>query len=441
METISMSRKERKRLEAFSRVKLGGMTLGEAGELLGLSYRQTKRAWSRYQSEGDAGLVHRLRGRAPNRHSPEELKQQSLALYRQQYADYGPTLAAECLEKEDGVKVSVTTLRRWLLQEGLLERRRKRRLHRRRRTRREHLGELVQMDGSHHDWFEGRRGWAVLMVMIDDATGMVTARFYENESWASSSDLFQRYARRHGLPRGLYVDQHSIYRPDGETTGADLLDNCRPETQFGRAMRELDVELILARSPQAKGRVERMNGTLQDRLVKAMRRAKIADLESANRFLDDVFLTEFNTRFGVSAAGTEDWHRALLASTDLARIVSIQESRVVAKDWTLRWRNRVLQLPCETAEFIRSGQRVTVCEPLDGVLRVFAGEREVRWSPILSPPQPKPAKRTGPTGSNQGQKPAANHPWRHRRMATASPDSTVPLPPKAKKMACSTSAR
>ena len=199
-------------------------------------------------------------------------------MYRQQYADYGATLAAECLEKEDGVKVSVTTLRRWLLQAGLLDRRRKRPQHRRRRTRREHLGELVQMDGSCHDWFEGRRGWATLMVMIDDATGMVTARFYEKESWASSSDSFQRYARRHGVPRGLYVDQHGIYRPDGEPTDADLLDNCPPETQFGRAMRELDVELILARSPQAKGRVERMNGTLQDRLVKALRRAKICRL-------------------------------------------------------------------------------------------------------------------------------------------------------------------
>ena len=143
MGMISMSRKERKRLEAFSRVTTGGMTLVEASELLGLSYRQTKRAWSRYQSEGDAGLVHRLRGRVPNRHSPEEAKQRSLALYRQQYADYGPTLAAECLAKEDGVKVSVTTLRRWLLQAGLLERRRKRRQHRRRRTRREHLGDLV----------------------------------------------------------------------------------------------------------------------------------------------------------------------------------------------------------------------------------------------------------------------------------------------------------
>ena len=429
MGTILMSRKERKRLEAFSRVKLGGMTLVEASELLRLSYRQTKRAWSRYQSEGDVGLVHRLRGRAPNRHSPEEVKQQSLALYRQQYADYGPTLAAECLAKEDGVNVSVTTLRRWLLQEGLLERRRKRRLHRRRRTRREHLGELVQMDGSHHDWFEGRRGWAVLMVMIDDATGRVTARFYENESWASSSDLFQRYAKRHGLPRGLYVDQHGIYRPDGEPTDAELLDNCPPETQFGRAMRELDVELILARSPQAKGRVERMNGTLQDRLAKALRRANISDLGVANQFLDDEFLVEFNARFEVVAAVTEDRHRPLSAGTDLSRIVSIQESRVVAKDWTLRWRNRVMQLPRGAAEFIRSGQRITVCEPLDGVLRVFAGEREVSWSPIVNPPRPKPAKRIGPTGSNQGQKPAANHPWRRRRRGVASPKPSASIPP------------
>ena len=415
-----MSRKERKRLEAFSRVKSGGMTLVEASELLRLSYRQTKRAWSRYQNEGDAGLVHRLRGRAPNRHSPKETKQQSLALYRQQYADYGPTLAAECLEKEDGVKVSVTTLRRWLLQEGLLERRRKRRSHRRRRTRRQHRGELVQMDGSFHDWFEGRRGWAVLMVMIDDATGRVTAQFYENESWASASDSFQRYVRRHGLPRGLYVDQHGIYRPDGEPTDAELLDNCPPETQFGRAMRELDVELILARSPQAKGRVERMNGTLQDRLVKAMRRAKIADLESANRFLDVGFLAEFNARFAVPAVEAEDWHRPPTVGADLSHIVSIQESRVVANDWTLRWRNRVMQLPREAAEFIRSGQRVTVCEPLDGELRVFAGKRELSWSAILNPPLPKSTKRSGPTGSSQGQKPAADHPWRNRRATEAS---------------------
>jgi hypothetical protein len=185
-------------------------------------------------------------------------------------------------------------------------------------------------------------------------------------------------------------------------------------------MRELDVELILAGSPQAKGRVERMNGTLQDRLVKAMRRAKIADLESANRFLDDSFLAEFSARFAAPAVEAEDWHRPLTVGTDLSCIVSIQESRVVANDWTLRWRNRVLQLPLETAEFIRSGQRVTICEPLDGVLRVFAGKRELSWSAILNAPLPKPTKRSGPTGSSQGQKPAANHPWRSRRATVAS---------------------
>jgi hypothetical protein len=421
METISMNRKERKRLEAFGRVKSGELTLVAASELLGLSYRQAKRAWSRYQSEGDAGLAHRLRGRVSNRQSLGGRKQRVVALFREQYADYGPTLAAECLAKEDGITVSVTTLRRWLLQAALLERRRKRPPHRRRRPRRERWGELLQMDGSHHDWLEGRRGWAVLMVMIDDATGTVTARFYENESWASSADLFQMYARRHGLPRGLYVDQHGIYRPDHEPTGEELLDDCPAETQFGRAMRQLGVELILARSPQAKGRVERMNGTLQDRLVKALRRAAISDLDAANRFLDESFLPEFNARFGVKALKPEDGHHSLSSSADLTRIVSIQESRVVAKDWTVRWRNCILQLPREAAEFIQSGHRVTVCEQLDGKLRVFRGEREVNWSPILSPPPPKPRKRTGPTGSSQGQKPAANHPWRgHRTIATPS---------------------
>jgi hypothetical protein len=431
METILMSRKERKRLEAFGRVKAGDLTLVAAGGLLRLSYRQTKRAWARYQSQGDGGLVHRLRGRASNRQSQDHVQQRVLELYRQQYADHGPTLAAECLSKEDGLVVSVTTLRRWLLQAGLWVRRRKRPRHRSRRPRRERLGELVQMDGSHHDWFEGRRGWAVLMVMIDDATGAVTARFYENESWASSVDLFQQYARRHGLPLALYVDQHGIYRPDHEPTNRELLEDCPAETQFGRAMRQLEVELILARSPQAKGRVERMNATLQDRLVKALRRAKIADLVAANQFLDEVFLPELNARFEVTAARSEDMHRPLGNTADLARIMSIQESRVVAKDWTVRWQNRVLQLPREAAAFLESGRRVTICEPLEGPLRVFAGEREVSWSPMLNPPLPKPPKHLGPTGSSQGQKPAANHPWRGRQTAAA-PPPTPPLTPSEK---------
>ena len=432
MENISMSRRERKRLEALSRVISGEMTLAEASRQLGLSYRQCSRALSRYKAEGDAGLVHRLRGRASNRQPPVDRREAVLLLYREQYWDYGPTLAAECLAKDDKISVSVSTLRRWLGKAGLLERRRKRSPHPRRRPRRERRGDLIQMDGAHHDWFEGRRGWAVLMVMIDDATGSVTARFYENESWASASDIFQWYVLRHGLPRALYVDQASIYRPDHEPSGSELLDKTPAETQFGRAMRELDVELILAHSAQAKGRVERMNGTLQDRLVKALRRKKISNIQEANRYLEEEFLPAFNVQFSVKPTHSKNGHRRLSKHVDLACVVSMQESRVVANDWTVRWKSRVLQLPRESADLVWSGQRVRVCEQLDGILRVFAGEQEVPWSTMRSTPPPKPRKQCGPIKSNQGQKPAADHEWRRFKIAkrSASTIRKSPLPKK-----------
>jgi len=407
-----MSRKERKRLEALSRVVSGEMTLAEASRQLRQSYRQCSRALSRYKADGDAGLVHRLRGRASNRQPAIDQREAVLLLFREQYLDYGPTLAAEWLAKDDKIVVSVSTLRRWLGKAGLLERRRKRSPHRRRRARRERCGDLIQMDGSHHDWFEGRRSWAVLMVMIDDATGNVTARFYENESWASASDIFQRYVLTHGLPGGLYVDQAGIYRPDHEATGSELLDETPVETQFGRAMRELEVNLILARSPQAKGRVERMNGTLQDRLVKALRRKAIAEMQAANGYLKEEFLPELNAKFSVAPTHAKDGHRRLAKDLDLACILSIQKARTVGNDWTVRWDNRVLQLPRESADFVGRGQEVRVCEQLDGVLRVFAGEQEVPWSTTRSAPPRKPSKKKGPTGSSQGQKPAADHPWR-----------------------------
>ena len=283
METISMSVKERRRLEVVSRVKSGELSLVTGAELVGISYRQAKRVWAFYQDQWDAGLVHRLRGRASNRHVEAAPKERALELYREKYPGYGPTLAAECLQRDDDLTVPVSTLRVWLSSAGLWQRQRRRKLHRRRRPRREHCGELVQLDGSHHDWFEGRRGWAVLMVMIDDATGAVFARFFEKESWESAATTLRRYTQLHGLPRALYVDGHSIYRADWEPTPDEILAAIEPKTQFGRAMEELDVELIPAHSPQAKGRVERVNRTLQDRLVKELTRAGICDLESANR--------------------------------------------------------------------------------------------------------------------------------------------------------------
>jgi hypothetical protein len=431
METISMSVKERRRLEVFGRVRSGELRLVEAGELLGLGYRQTLRVWQRYEQEGDAGLVHKGRGRPSNRRPSSGFQEQVLALYREQYRDYGPTLATECLAEEHEVKVSVTTLRRWLVSAGLWERKRKRKVHRRRRERRARVGELLQMDGSHHDWFEGRRqvskpremyaGWAVLMVLIDDATGHVFARFYENESWHSATDVFLGYVETYGLPRALYVDQHGIYRADREPTAEEILAEKEPETQFGRSMRELEVELILARSPQAKGRVERMNGTLQDRLVKAMRRAGISDLASANRYLEETFLPGFNAKFKKRARKGGNLHRRLKPEHDLGRIMSYQETRVLQNDWTVCWRNRLLQLPRESAEWLQPRDSVTLCEQLDGTLRVFIGERELSWSGTRSEPTAKrrKTKRRGPTGSSQGRKPGADHPWRGKGEASA----------------------
>jgi len=406
-----MSGKERRRLEVLSQVKAGKLTLRRASELLRCSYRQAKRIWARYLAQGDRGLVHGLRDKPSNRRAQAKLRKKLLARYQAEYADYGPTLAAEQFAKE-GLEVPVTTLRRWLLAAGLWTPRRKRKAHRRRRPRRERLGELVQMDGSHHDWFEGRRGWAVLMVMIDDATGRVTAQFFENESWESSVTIFWHYARRHGLPRALYVDRHGIYRAEREPTPEEIVQEIKPKTQFGRALAELNVELILARSPQAKGRVERMNGTLQNRLVKALRRKKISDLRTANRFLEEEFLPEFNARFAVAAAQEGDLHRAVSKETDLGRILAQQETRVVQNDWTVRVDNAFLQLDRSCG--VQAGAEVQVCTQLDGRIRIFAGDRELAWKATRSEPQRERAKpvRSGPLRSSQGQRPKAGHRWK-----------------------------
>jgi hypothetical protein len=419
METISMSKRERRRLEVFSQVKSGRMTLAAASKLLEISYRQAKRVWARYQAEGDRGLVHRLRGKPSNRPGNGSLKRQALARYAKAYGDYGPTLAAESLA-EEGIHVPVSTLRRWLIESELWSRRRQRKQHRRRRARKECFGELVQMDGSHHDWFEGRRGWAVLMVMIDDATGRIEARFFEEETQAAAFEMLLRYAKRVGLPRELYVDRAGIYRSDREATAEEILAGKEPQTQFGRAMEALGVRLILARSAQAKGRVERMHGTLQDRLVKALRRRKIRDLAQANRFLEEEFLAAFNAKFQKPVARPEDLHRAVTPELDLARELAIQEERVVQNDWTVRWRNAFLQLGRESG--LQPGQRVLVCEQIDGQVRLFVGDQELSYRPTRSEPRPRrrrrPRRGSGAIKSSQGHRPASTHPWRGIKRGT-----------------------
>jgi transposase len=424
METLRMSQGERRRLVVLGQVSSGKLTLRQASEQLSVSYRQVKRVWCRYQSEGDAGVVHRLRGRVSNHRASAEWRERVLERYREAYHDYGPTLAAECLG-EEGLAVAVETLRQWLKGAGLWSVARQRRAHRRRRARREQRGELLQMDGSHHDWFEGRRAWAVLMVMIDDATGRIHARFFEAETLAAAFTMVLDYAGKYGLPQAIYVDRAGIYRSDREPTEEEILAGKEPQTQFGRALEELGVRLILARSPQAKGRVERMNQTLQDRLVKAMRQRGISDLQAANRFLEEEFLEPFNARFGVAPEAAADMHQAVPAELDLARVLSVQEERVVQNDWTVRWNSAYLQL--SRSSQVQPGQRVQVCEQVDGRVRVFASERELRWSATRSEPsrprKPAPVRRR-PTKSSQGQKPAATHPWRGQPR----PRPTLPPP-------------
>ena len=412
MGTISMSGKERRRLEVFGRVRSKQLTLVKASELLGLSYRQAKRIWHRYQIDGDKWLTHRLRGRASGRAISASVRNRVLDAYREKYGDFGPTLASEHLASDEGLTVEVETLRRWLKEAGLWTSRDRRGQHR--RPRKEHVGELVQMDGSHHDWFEGRRDWAVLMVMVDDASNRTYARFFEGETTFASMEIFERYVGAWGLPHALYVDRAGIYRPARESTVAEELRGEEPTTQFGRAMGELNVGLVLAHSPQAKGRVERMNGTLQDRLVKGLRLSGIADMETANGYLESKFLPAFNARFTVPPARSVDLHRRVPRGCQLANILAVQESRVVQKDWTLSWQGRCLQLTVANRKHSLVGKSVTVVERRDGSLALIWRKRELPFEELAQRPAKAVRKgRTGPKGVNRGgHRPSADHPWR-----------------------------
>ena len=375
METLAMSKKERRRLELFSRVREGEVTLVKASELLRLSYRQAKRLYGRYRSEGDGGLVHRLRGRISNRGVDPGKKARVLELYREKYADFGPTLACEYLAKVDQEQVGVETLRQWLIEDDLWGPGRRRPVHRKWRERKGHFGEMVQLDGSHHNWFEGRREKAVLMVLIDDATNRTYARLFEGETTEASFETFRRYVGRYGLPRSVYADQASIYRTTRDATVDENLADKPPETQFGRAMKELDVELILAHSPQAKGRVERRNAVFQDRLVKALRLKEISDLDGVNAFLEEEFLADMNEKFNVPPRERSDLHRRVPRRVKLVRVLSFQEERVVQNDWTIRWRNRWFQLTEENRKLALVKRKLTVCEQLDGTILLLLGKR------------------------------------------------------------------
>ena len=417
MRDIMMSAKERRRLEVLARVRDGELTLVKAKEWLRLSYRQAKRVWRRYLEEGDQGLVHRSRGRPSGRSKGASMREAVVARYGQRYWDFGPTLASEHLA-DDGYQIDHETLRRWLISAGRWERHRKRVRHRQRRERKAQAGELVQMDGSEHDWFEGRGPRAVLMVMIDDATNRTYARFFEGETTVAAMDTFEHYARRYGLPRALYVDLDSIYRITGgkPSLSDQLAGQTRPLTQFERAMRTLGVRITLAYSPQAKGRVERRNGVFQDRLVKEMRLAGINTLATANTFLDRKFLPHMNRSFTVPAANPHDAHQPIPADINLTEVLSTEEPRTVDKDWTVRWQNRSLQILKDNPFLPLPNRTITVRQLRQGGLQLLHKGRKLRWRELPKrPPALVTKHKSRPVTSLRIRlpyKPPTDHPWR-----------------------------
>jgi hypothetical protein len=403
-----MSRKERNRLTVLAGVKQREIKLVQAAGLLGLSYRQTKRVWRRYRAQGDAGLVHRLRGRPSSRRIAPEVRAKILARLAVRYPDFGPTLAAEYLSQE-GLEVDHETLRRWQLAEGTRTVKRRRQKHRQWRERKPCLGAMVQMDGSDHDWFEGRRRRAVLMVMVDDATSHVWAQFFEQETTHASYEVLAGWLRRSGLPQSLYVDRDSIYRCEGLSSIAEQLAGKEPQTQFGRAMEQLGVELILANSPQAKGRVERMNGTLQDRLVKALRLEQISDLSRANEYLAKEFLPVFNRRFKVKAASAADVHRSVPRQWE--EVLSWEEERVVQKDWTVACSSRWYQLDRQHESLSLAGRKVIVRTLRSGQVQLVYRGSKLRWRELAGRPRRQPPKSRG-SATMRIAKPTTAHPWR-----------------------------
>jgi hypothetical protein len=372
---IAMSQRERDLLKIMAPVLDGKRSQAEAARLAELSVRQVRRLQRKLQQGGDATLVHGLRGKPSNRRVAAARRQQILAAYRERFADFGPTFACEKLAELE-LLVSPDTLRRWLIAEGLWQRQRQRDPHRSRRPRRACFGELVQIDASIHDWLEGRGETLVLITMIDDATSRVLARFYHHATVATHLDLVWRWLKCHGRPVALYSDRHSIFEPHDK--GRLLPD---AETQFGRALRELDMGLIRAHRPQAKGRVERSFGTAQDRWVKELRLAQASTLDQANAVLERL-LPAHNRRFAKPAKDGSDAHRALGRSFNLAAILSLQEERVVANDYTIRFQNRLYQL----LKPIYSGQRggrVIIEQRLDGSLAIRFKGHYLKYQEVM----------------------------------------------------------
>jgi len=380
-----MSSAELRRVEVFGQVASGSLRLVDAAEILQLSYRQVKRLWRRYRQEGAGRMQHGNAGRPSHHAKPAVFREQVLRLIRAKYSGgleerFGPTLASEHLAEEDGLPIHAETLRRWMLEAGLWSRMRgKKRAHRQQRPRKEHFGELVQLDGSFHAWFEQRGPAGCLMNMADDATSKTQSHLGEEETIWNAVSVLRLWIENYGVPLALYTDWKNLYKvtptPKQELRGE------APLTQFGRMCAQLGIRIIAANSPQAKGRVERSNGVHQDRLVKKLRRKNINTYEAANAYLQAEYLSALNQRFAQAPARPEDYHRPKPSAAELDAIFRLETERSVSNDWVVRYHGRSLQLlPPRRCDGPRG--KALVYESANGTLEVrYRGER-LAWEEI-----------------------------------------------------------
>lgn len=404
---IMIKQKELKQLHVIRKVIEGEITQSRAAELISLSERQIRRIVRRIREEGDGGIQHRSRGRQSNRQKPKKLKDRIVKLYQQKYKGFGPTLAAEKLSEIDAIQISDETLRLWLIDAGEWQKKRKSRTHRQWRPRKEHCGEMLQMDGSVHDWFEGRGPKCVLMAYIDDATNRVYGRFYEYEGTIPAMDSFKRYIKKYGIPISVYFDRHTTYKSPSEPTIEDEINGTEPLSEFGRALTELAVKLIYAYSPQAKGRIERQFNTLQDRLIKEMRLRGISTIEEANSFLDEGYWANYNKKFMVKAADKEDIHR-VPNGLNLDRILCIRTEHTVRNDNTITHNKKLYQLK----EAFPKKSKVKVEEKVDGTMLIIYQDRRIKYSQIQDRPEKMHQERRKPR-RKIANTPQADHPWRN----------------------------
>ena len=406
--TITMSEEEINRSEILRMANERQITQKTGARRTGVTERHFRRLLQRYRVQGPEGIISGHRGKPSNNRMGEKKKGKILDKLKEDYHGFGPTLASEKLSERDGIIVSKETVRQIMIDAGLhqAKTRKKERIHPL-RERRKHRGELVQMDGSYHAWLEARTEKACLLLLVDDATSEILAgEFVEHESYFAYAALCKRYFQQHGLPEAFYTDRFSVFRVNHtNVTTTDA------QTQFERAMAELGIEVICAASPQAKGRVERANQTLQDRLVKEMRLAGINDYQQANAFLSD-YLPIYNHRFAVQAASSIDYHEPLRPENDLELIFTRRVTRKLSKDLQFQYDRVIYQIETDRPAYALQGREVTVCVTGSGEITVLLNQMQLNFKRFIR--QPKRFQlASGKTIERKSIRPAPDHPWRN----------------------------